>query len=169
MPGKSLMLHPQLQLLTSEPSIIILSLRRIKVPIVKCKKSINIHESSLETVMSVLVMPWLPLMQSCCRRGKGFPCFPSCHLLPHSTSFLTCLLSEGFGVGNICILPSSHASSKEKNFKAGSASRILFHGVGIKLKMNRYHPLTNGSNWLCRCCSLSQFKKLPDLKPPLVK
>lgn len=115
MPGKPLMLHPQLQLLRTEPSIVIFGLGRTKVDVIKYNKSINIHGSIPETVISVPVMPWLPLTQSCCRHGNGFPSVSQTIICFHiPSSLLTCLLSEGFWVGNICILSSSHASSKEK-------------------------------------------------------
>lgn len=72
MTGKPLMLHPQLQVPRTEPSIVIFDLGRTKVDI-KYKKSINIHGSISGTVMSVLGMSWPPLTQSCCRHGGGFP------------------------------------------------------------------------------------------------
>ncbi|GAB0190705.1 protein lin-52 [Grus japonensis] len=55
MPGKPLMLHPQLQLLRTEPSIVIFGLGRTKVDVIKYNKSINIHGSIPETVISVPV------------------------------------------------------------------------------------------------------------------
>lgn len=101
MPGKPLMLHPQFQLLRTEPSIVIFGLGRTKVAIIKCKKSVNIHGSIPETIMSVPGMPWLSLTQSCCRRGKGFPSVSQtviCFHIPAVYSLVFCQRVFGLGM-----------------------------------------------------------------------